>query len=209
MATVKIKGIAAVEKQILDTFDKVKSSKQMNNEIGQFVVGRIQLEARRAKPLNDTRDLPELKESTKFIRANLEELNETHPAYRANRSNLTFTGQLIDAVVFEIGRQAIEIFVDATRRRPTKGFSFDRRGFRDLGSLVREGGGNQFATTAIARNVRDQKVKTNAEVDADLRKRGFFMYTARGIRSEPKVLKRINNIVKKFVRRAIKINFES
>lgn len=180
MAKVRIKGIAAVERNIEQTFEKVRSSKQMRNDIGEFVVGRVQLEARRAKPLNDTRSLPDLKDSTKGIRKGLEKLNPTHPTYKANRSNLTFTGQLIDAVTWLIGKPGvIEIEVEDSLRTPIQ---------------TKSGPGDR---------------ESNKDVDADLRKRGFVMYTARGIRSEPKVLKRINNIVKKFIRRAIKVNFES
>jgi len=179
MAKVNIKGIPAVERRIKDTFEKVTESKQMRTEIGEFVVGRIQGEARRARPLNDSRSFPPLKESTKAIRESLSSKNPTHPTFSVNRSNLTFSGQLIDNIVFELGRTVISIFVDNTLRRPTVG-------------------------------ARDEdNRKSNREVDRDLRRRGFFLYTAKGIESESRVTKRINNIVKKFVRRAIKINFGS
>ncbi len=179
MAKVKLKGLPEIEKKIERTFDKVSSSKQMRNEIGEFVVGRIQGEARRGRPLNEQRKFPPLKESTKAIREALASKNPTHPTFSVNRSNLTFSGQLIDNIVFELGRKVITIFVDNTLRFPIVG--------SDDG----------------------QNRKTNREVDRDLRKRGFFLYTAKGIDSNERVGKRINNIVKKFVRRAIKINFGS
>lgn len=179
MAKAILKGLPEVEKNIELTFKKVTENKQMRREIGEFVVGRIQGEARRGRPLNDRGSFPPLKESTKAIREALASDNPTHPTFSVNRSNLTFSGQLIDNIVFELGRTVIEIFVDNTRRRPIKGRS------------------------------QAENMKTNKEVDAELRKRGFVLYTAKGIDSEPRVGKRINNIVKKFVRRAIKVNFGS
>lgn len=179
MAKVSIKGIPEIEKAINRTFDKVVENKQMRQEIGEFVVGRIQGEARRGKPLNSSRTFPPLKESSKAIREALSSKNPTHPTFSVNRSNLTFSGQLIDNIVFELGRTVISIFVDNTRRFPIVG------------------------------QKAESNNKTNREVDRDLRKRGFFLYTAKGIDSEPRVIKRINNIVKKFVRRAIKVNFDT
>lgn len=182
----------------------------MREEIGEFLITRIKGEARRGKPLNGLRWFPPLAPSTKMIREALSGVNETHPAFKYDRSNLTFSGQLIDAVVFELTDDHIKIFVDRTRRRPLRGVSFGRGDFKAIGEAVRSAGGNQFATTAIVKNVRDQKNnKTNTEIDKDLRKRGFILFNKAGIESEPRVMLRINNIVKKFVRRAIKVNFEN
>lgn len=179
MAKVNITGIPEIEKKIEETFGKVTENKQMRKEIGEFVVGRIQGEARRGKPLNDSGTFPPLKESTKIIRQSLATKNPTHPTFSVNRSNATFSGQLIDSIVFELGKTVIQIFVDNTRRIPIVG--------------AKDADNN----------------KTNKEVDKDLRRRGFFLYTAKGIDSNARIGKRINNIVKKFVRRAIKVNFDT
>ena len=179
MAKVSVKGIPAIEKKIEKTFEKVARNNAMRKDIGDFVTGRIQLQARRGKPLNDTGAFPPLKDSTKAIRESLASKNPTHPTFNVNRSNLTFSGQLIDSIVYELGKTVITIFVENTRRFPIIGQD------------------------------KESNNKRNKEVDRELRKRGFFLYTAKGIDSEPKVIKRINNIVKKFVRRAIKANFET
>lgn len=179
MAKVNLRGIPEIEKRINQTFKKVTENKAMKKEIGEFLVGRIQGEARRGKPLNEKRSFPPLKDSTKAIREALASKNPTHPTFSVNRSNLTFSGQLIDNIVFEVSKRIITIFVDNTRRFPIVGAD------------------------------EESNRKTNREVDKELRKRGFELYTAKGIDSEPKILKRINNIVKKVVRRAIKVNFDS
>ena len=179
MAKVSIKGIPAVEKEIKKVFGKVTQGRQMRKDIGDFVVTRIQAEARRGKPLNENRSFPPLKDSTKAIRESLSSKNPTHPTFSVNRSNATFSGQLIDSIVFKLGKTVISIFVENTRRSPIVG------------------------ATDKSNN------KTNRQVDKDLRERGFEIYTAKGIDSEPRIKKRINNIVKKFVRRAIKVSFGS
>jgi hypothetical protein len=191
MAKVKIKGLQAVEKNILDTFDKVRKGKALRLELGTFVVKRIQAEARRAKPLNNSRTFPALKDVTRLIREALSSINNTHVTFKANRSNLTFSGQLIDAISFVIARNAsIFIFVENTKRK-----------------LIRDRD-DTFDIDSQAHNKRKAKeTKTNRAVDRDLRRRGFKLYTAKGIEKEPRVSKRMNAITKKYIRRAIKANF--
>ena len=183
MADVLLKGLLEIEKKIGETFGKIQAGKQMRTEIGTFVQDRLRAQVRRGKPLNDTGTFPSLKESTKIIREALAGTNTTHPTFKVNKSNLTFSGQLVDAIVFRLlGRSLIRIEVANTPRRVLKSAPGVKK---------------------------DLEVKSNREVDKDLRSRGFVMYTAQGIESEDKVFKRINNIVKKFVRRAIKTNFGS
>ena len=179
MAKVKLKGLGGIEKNIEKTFGKVRTSRAMRDDIGQFLVERVKAEARRAKPLNDTRSFPNLKESTKEIRKALAKTNQTHPTYKANRSNLTLTGQLIDAIIYKLKSGAvISLEIDNNLRRPY-----------------------------VRKNKKPEPAKTNKQIDKELRERGFELYTAKGIDSEPRILKRINGIVRKYVRRAIKVNF--
>lgn len=183
MATVKVKGLDQLENKVKKTFKDILDAKAMRTEIGEFLVERIQLEARRGRPLNDTRSLPDLKDSTKRIRQELSKLNPTHPSYQAGRSNVTFTGQLVDALAFRLrADRVIVIRVAKTLRRILQG--------------------------AISKP-KSGIPPNNRQVDRDLRDRGFFMFTVKGVDSEPKIRARINNIVKKYVRRAIKVNFGS
>lgn len=182
MAKVKISGIPEIERKIEETFGKVRRSPEINKEIGKFVTDRIRFEARRGKPLNVERRFPDLKKSSVSIRTYLAALNPTQVTFKPNRSNTTLTGQLLNAVVYELlPRAGISIFVDKTIRDP---YIINRKG--EIGEVLR-----------------------NSEVDRELRKRGFEIYTAKGIESEPQILKRINAILKKYVRRAIKANFGS
>lgn len=180
MAQARIKGIPAIKRQVESTFKKVKSSKPMLNEIGTFTVSTVALSARRRKPLNSTKSFPALKDSTKSRRKSDAKYNKTHPAFNATRSNLTFSGQLIDALKFIVsGAGSIIVSVADTIRSPRVDKS---------GKPIDAG-------------------ETNAAVDADLRIRGFFLFTQKGLDQDERYRLRLNNIVKKYVRRAIKVNF--
>lgn len=157
----------------------------MRTEVAEFLVTRIRAEARRGRPLNDDRTFPPLRSVTKIIREELAQQNRTHPTFKLERSNITFTGQLVDSLRYILDSTKIIIEVPNTRRRKLK----------QKGIIVESAIGQRPAIT-------------NKEVDRNLRRLGFDFYTAKGINSEDKVLARINGIVKKFVRRAIKINFE-
>lgn len=181
MAKVNIKNIPNVERLILKTFKDVKNNKEMLQEIGDFSVGRIRGRVRQGKPLNDTGRFPSLTEVTKRIRKFLEGLNATHPTYKASRSNVTFTGQLVDAIDYLIKRRSVvEISVKDTKR-----------------------------SAIIGRNGPIKNTKTNLDVANDLADRGFVLFTADGLRSDENYLKRINKIVNKFIRKSIRFNFES
>lgn len=182
MAKVKISGVQAVEANIKATFDKVIKSKAMKNEIGEFMVQRIQAEARRTKPLNEDRSFPQLTENTVNRRKRLATVNNTQATFKPSRSNLTFTGQLIDAIFYRINSSnEVVIDVRSSRRDPIQGIR---------GSAL-------------------ESPPTNKALQEELIGRGFLLYSAEGIKSEPRIMSRINNIVKKFVRRAIKVNFNS
>ena len=210
MAKVSLKGIPELEKSIEDTFKKVTEGKQMRDEVGTFLRDRLKSEARRARPLNDSRAFPPLKQTSIIIRESLARTNETHITYKSTRSNLTFSGQLIDAIRYFLTSTKIIIEVENTARAPYR--TRDRLSTKELGGL-RGSIGNLKATSEFIKRTRttgqDSPPPTNKELDQDLRRRGFVLYTAQGIESDDRVLRRINNIVKKFVRRAIKINFGS
>jgi len=178
MAKVKVRfDQAAAVDRVLKVFKKVKQNKQMNKEIGEFVTDRIRFEARREKPLNNSRKFPNLKDSTIENRRRLAKFNATHPSFTPPKSNATITGQLLEAVLYRVFRGAVEIFVSDKPRTPYR----------------------------TGPSSRQKKVITNKEVDEFLRIIGFNIFTAKGINSDPKITKRINTIVKRTLRRALAI----
>lgn len=120
MAKVEIKNTRKVLKELKKLFKSVSKSKKLTNEIGDFSVKRIKQAARSGKSLesNNTREkLPKLKRFTKKLR---EALLDTAPELfddlaKPGRSNVTLTGQLVDAVNYEVKNNKIFIVIDGLR----------------------------------------------------------------------------------------------
>lgn len=166
---------AAAAARLFRAFNKVTRSNQLKNEIGEFVVGRIRGEARRGRPLNTRRKFPPLKTMTKANRRYLSNFNRVDPVYQPNFSNLTFTGQLIDAVTFSKDDRGVTIFVDNTKRKPYK----------------------------TGPNSSQKNPPTNQELDGFLRKIGFRLFTSQGVKAEIVIEQRIKQLVLRSLRRAL------
>jgi hypothetical protein len=184
MARVKVKfdSVAASKKLEMQFKDKVKFNRQMNEEIGEFLVQRIRSEARRGRPLNKSRRFPNLKSSSVRSRDRLSRFNKTGGPFRPSLSNLTLTGQLLDSIKFEFARAkgVIEVFARG-KRKPYK--------------------------TGPQRSARKTPISSRNEIlDAELRKKGFKAFTPQGIKAESRITKRINNIVKRFLRRSLGVS---
>jgi len=166
--------------KVLKSFGKVKKSRQLNKEVAEFIIGRVAGEARRGKPLNDSRKFPKLKDSSVAIRDALKKsgLDKTHPAFTPPFSNVTITGQLVDALTFIFRFGALEIFVKKSPRKPYK--------FK------------------VGKN--KEKTPSNYDLDQELRSRGFKFFTGSGVKKSVQIRKRVNTIVKKALRRAIGVS---
>lgn len=172
---VNIKNLDSVLRNTRATFKKVAQDKQMYNEIGVYVTKTVQAKVRTGKPLNNTGAFPALKDTTKKIREKLAKINETHPNFKPSKSNLTFTGQLVNAIGFKFtGRGFITLLVKDSVRRPYYG---------------------EYGKTP----------PLNSELDKDLRKMGFYMFTARGIDRDKQINKRIKAIALKYLRKALRV----
>lgn len=177
MARVKFNSKTAAS-NVLKKFNKVKSDERLNKEIGQFVVKRIRAEARRRKPLNNKRRFKDLSQLTIENRKRLEKFNRTDRNYSAEKSNLTFTGQLLDAITYRYLNNFLVIEVEDNKRKPYR----------------------------TGPNSREKKVRTNREVQQFLLEisKDFAIFTTKGIKSENKIIKRIRSIVLRFLRRELK-----
>lgn len=177
MATVNIKfDSAKITQRVRDIFDKVASNKDLQNQIGEFVVERIKAEARREQPVNKGRSFPGLKQATIANRRRLGKLNTTQKTFKAERSNLTLTGQLIDAVTFEGKNKTIRIFVEATKRIGYK----------------------------TSKKSKESNPPDNAKLDSFLRAKGFKLFTAQGVKEFEPIPKRVKALTLRFLRRALK-----
>ena len=105
----------------------VTKDKKLLQEIGEFSVDRIQRTTRSGKDV-DGRPLAPLASSTIGQRKYLEEFNNTHENYRNRRANLTFTGELSDALRFRISGNKINFSFIGTHKKYKTGKTRKRKG---------------------------------------------------------------------------------
>lgn len=121
MARVRIKNIDKVTKNIKRVFNQAKTEKTLLKNIGEFTRDRIRFNARTGKSLDNNttpEPFPKLKENT--IRRR-EAIQRNRPGvvdskfFKANRANVTLTGQLLNSLEFFIKDNAV--FIGFKKRR--------------------------------------------------------------------------------------------
>lgn len=161
----------ALEIDLVRRIEKVIDAEPLKQEIGLFVTDRIRFQARIKEPLNDTGDFKDLRPITVKNREYLERYNVTQSTYKANRSNLTFTGQFLNSIGFKARRFGIELL-----------FKGKRKGYK------------------TGPNSRQKKPPTNAQLARYLGDLGYFVFTKKGIEKNRKIGTRITSIVRRFIR---------
>lgn len=167
--------------RVSQSFEKVKKSRQLNSEIGKFVADRVRGEAKRGRPFNKQRKYPSLKEASISIRKSLAKLNPTGKPFRPSFSNTTLSGQLLNSIGFEVKRDFV-IIEPMGRRKPL----------------------------TISKSGTKEKLKsgvnaTNKQLAKTLAGLGFVIFDAKVVSSDDKILKRINSLTLKFLRRSLKV----
>lgn len=176
MAKVDIKfNRQKLQADIIKRIDKVIDADPLKKDIGIFATTRLRFEARKGTPLNDERNFPPLKPITIDNREYLARFNRTHPAFNEARSNVTLTGQLLNALGFQVISRGVELL-----------FIGERRPYRT--------GPNSVANDT----------PTNQEVADYLAEKGFRVFTKKGIESDRKFSSNITQIVRRFLRRSLK-----
>ena len=96
----KTGDIENVEKSVKDAFDKVIASRAMLNEVSDIIITDIKEQTRgKGKSIpNKLADLKLLKEAWIKRRTKLSRSNNTDRDFEDGRSNLTFTGQLLNSL---------------------------------------------------------------------------------------------------------------
>jgi hypothetical protein len=104
MAIIRFKGLDKLEKKFKERVYSVINDKGVLKEVAEHVKKNIKGEVRRAKNPETLEGQPTLKAKSKKSRAHLAKHNKTHSLYRNSRANLTITGQLIDSIVYKLGK---------------------------------------------------------------------------------------------------------
>ena len=117
--TVKTKvkiDLSKINAKIQDVTTKLEN-KQLLESVARIAIDDIRGNAREGKPFVEGKEssFPSLETKTEKRRKRLATVNTTDRAYSPARSNLTFTGQLLNSLKFSISGLRIKIFPSGTR----------------------------------------------------------------------------------------------
>ena len=182
MAKVTIKyPKASIRLDVEKKLRNILGQNELSDLVGNTVTSRIKLEARRGKPLNDTGTFPGLADSTIANRIRLAELNKTADVYSPKRSNLSFTGQLLNSLTFKRNTSRaflIDIFFGG-ERRPYK------TGPKSTAELT-------------------EYNETNQALAGTLDGIGFTVFSKDGIEKNKALIRRVVNEVQSFIRKKLR-----
>jgi len=203
--TIRFKGVEKVIKNIQETFKDVKQSKQLQRDMGNLIVKRIQTQARRGKPMRGVGrsdgEFPDLSEFSIAARELLSFFNNFHPAFRKNRlkSNVTMTGNLVDAVSWKVKNTktgTLEIFI-----KPERNKNLLVPDLRALTQVVpKKDIPRMIGVWKILDKNKNKKTNARSVYRALLRLNKGYKF----LNINDKVNKSINVLVKRNLRRAIK-----
>jgi len=121
-----VRNVKKMREKVRIFFDKKLTDKRLMKDIGGFSAQRIQTETRKGKSLVTGKRLKKIKPITKTLRDILSRYNRVARAFVANKSQLTFSGQLLDSIKFtaDATKNQADIFPSGSRRKlqkPLKG----------------------------------------------------------------------------------------
>lgn len=123
MARAKVLNIEKIQSSLRIMLDKFVSSKKVLDQIGEFSRDRIYSFAKSGKSLfgDDPKKFMSLSRGYINYRKKLEQTSQMGDLFSPSRSNLTLTGQMLDALKYKIksGSAMVEVFVEASARNDT------------------------------------------------------------------------------------------
>lgn len=175
-------------KRLDSIFRLVRRNSQLQAETKVFLEKRIKGETRRGRPYNDTRTFKALEDISIKNRRRLAKLNKTHPVFKPEgirgKSNLTFTGQLVDSIF-------------ANPRLELKKLIF---------GIGVEGSREPYKTGPNSTQKLSAANSTNEALFDTLQSIGYTLFTKKGLDNAPEIKKNVNRIFLKFLRRALRVN---
>lgn len=116
-------SISRVENETREKLKKIFQEPALLSQVADVAIKDIKFQARRGKnPITGGNFIPLSKEWIKR-RGELAKTNTTNEAYKQNRSNITFTGQLLDSLSKKITRSGISIIFSGIHRRYVRSIS--------------------------------------------------------------------------------------
>ena len=172
---------AKINSRITREVNDILGEEELSKIIGNIVVERVAFSAKRGKPLNDSKDFPTLDDKTIERRAELSEFNKTTNVYKADRSNLSFTGQLLNSLSFV--------------KLKSKAF---------LVEIMFSGNRTPYKTGPKSTAKLTDANRTNQALAETLNDKGFTVFSAKGIESEKALIRRIVNEVRSYIRKNLR-----
>lgn len=102
-------SLDAVERIVIDRLKQISEDKNLLNESANVLIQDIKFETRKGNSIPSQTKLKSLAKDTIKERKKLSETNTTQQTFSAKRSNLTLTGQLLDALTAIINKNTVAI----------------------------------------------------------------------------------------------------
>jgi|694.fasta_scaffold02549_29 hypothetical protein len=140
------KSIDRLESDVKFKLKSVLENKQMLNEVGTLAVDMLKFSSRKGTSPVTGEKFKRLSKPWIKKRAKIAESTRIHPAYSKSRSNLTLTGQLMDAITHSVVGRTVRIVFDGFHEpysiKTKKGISRVGKRIRnaDLARFVAEAG---------------------------------------------------------------------
>lgn len=110
-------SIGKVEESTKKLFEKVISNRKMLNEIAETIIDDVKFQTRKGKSIPNDGSFKPLTQDWKDMRKRISRKTETHASFSPSKSNLTITGQLLNAFVHKIiGAGKINFFFEGTHK---------------------------------------------------------------------------------------------
>lgn len=161
-----VSGLKAVRERVEKVFSEILKDKNQADEIGQAIVNEHQRLIRTGVSPADGNRFKPLTKETKKRRDWLSKYNATHEKYSVSKSNLTFTGQLVEAITFKFkSPNSFDIFVNKDRREPYSGksgsYSHNIPNNAEVASYQKEMGRPMLGVTEKMRGIVNRLVIRN------------------------------------------------
>jgi hypothetical protein len=125
-------SIAKVETETREKLQKLFKEPALLSQVADVMIKDIQFQARRGRnPITGGNFIPLSKEWIKR-RGDLAKTNRTADAYKQSRSNITFTGQLLDSLSKRLTRTGIAIVFAGIHKRYVRSISNLKRSKKEL-----------------------------------------------------------------------------
>ena len=160
-------------------------SDELSDAIGKVLTDRIKFEAKRGTPLNDTGSFKPLAPMTIEHRKYLEQFNQTTSVYKPSRSNLSFTGQLLDSIKW----------------KREKG-SFNDKLLRIL--IYFDGKREMYRMGPESKARPSEYNRTNEQLARTLAEIGFRVFSKQGIENKTELVRRVSNTIRSFIRKRLR-----